>query len=383
MDFTFSDEQQMVIDEARHFAQKELAPTVEEFDRRGEPNLAALKKLGQLGYLGMAIPEAYGGSNVGAIACAGALLEIAKEDAGTAVAMSVHNSVVSETIVLYGTDAQKSRTLPRLASGEAIGCFALTEANSGSDPGGLQMTATPDGDHYLLNGVKTFVTNGAIADVIIVFALTDKARQAKGISAFVLPKETPGVSVGKHEDKMGIRSASCTELLFDNCRLPLEARLGEENKGLKIALSVLDGGRIGITAQAVGIAMAAYQEALRHAKDRTLNGKPIADFQSLQFMLADMATEIEVARTMLFRVAWMKQSGVARFSKEVSMAKLFASEMSHRVCHKALQIHGGYGYMKDYKIERLYRDQRITEIYEGSSEIQRYIIARSVLGEPA
>jgi len=380
MDFSLNDVQQMVIEEARKFAEKELAPKVEEFDRQGEVNLAALKELGKIGYLGMLLPEEYGGCQAGAVAYAGSMLELAKGDPGMAVTVGVHNSVVNETILRYGSDAQKEKFLPKLASGEFIGCFALTEVNAGSDPAALEAWAERRGEHYVLNGTKVFVTNGGIADVVIVFALTDREKKAKGISAFLLEKGTEGLRVGKHEDKMGIRSASCTELIFEECQLSPAALLGEENKGLKIALSVLDGGRIGIAAQAIGIAEAAFQDALLYAKQRVLGDKPIADFQAIRFMLADMATEIEVAKAMLFKAAWLKEAGQVPFTQEASMAKLFASEMSHRVCHKALQIHGGYGYMKDYRIERLYRDQRITEIYEGTSEIQRHIISRNLLG---
>jgi butyryl-CoA dehydrogenase len=244
----------------------------------------------------------------------------------------------------------------------------------------LRLSAVPAGDAYVLNGTKNFTSSGGFAEVIVVFAQTDNKRGSKGISAFVLNNNTPGFEVGKHENKMGIRSASCTELVFDNCRLPADSLLGEKDMGLRIALTVLDGGRIGIAAQAIGIAEAAFEEALQYSQERIQFKKPISDFEAIRFMLADMATEIELAKTMLFRVAWMKESGQKRFTKEAAMLKLFASEMSHRVCHKALQIHGGYGYMKDYKIERLYRDQRVTEIYEGTSEIQRLVIAREIIG---
>jgi alkylation response protein AidB-like acyl-CoA dehydrogenase len=317
---------------------------------------------------------------VGAVAYAGSMLELSKGDAGTSVAVSVHNSLANESIIKFGTQEQKTRFLPRLATGEWIGCFSLSEADAGSDPGSLRLTAEPDGGGFVLNGTKNFTTSGGFADLIVVFAQTDKEKGSRGISAFILKNDTPGFSVGKHENKMGIRSASCTELVFNDCHLPAEALLGKRNQGLKIALTVLDGGRIGIAAQAIGIAEAAYDEALKYSRERFQFKQPISDFQVIRFMLADMATEIEVARTMLFRVAWMKESGKKKFTKEAAMLKLYASEMSHRVCHQALQIHGGYGYMKDYKVERLYRDQRITEIYEGTSQIQKYVIAREILG---
>lgn len=381
MDFSFNEDQKMVIDGARRFAREKLAPFVAELDEKAEVNLKALKELGRLGYLGMTLPEEFDGSNAGAIAYAASMIEFSKIDAGTAVAVSVQNSLVNDAILTFGTEEQKKKFLPKLAAGEWIGCFTLTEANSGSDPGSLRTSATRDGGDFVISGTKNFTTNGGIADVMIVFAQTCKEKGAKGISAFLLTKDIPGFKVGKHENKMGIRSSSTTEMVFDNCRVPAASLLGEENKGLKIALTTLDGGRIGIAAQAVGIAEGALDEAVRYAKERVQFGRPIAELEGLQFMLADMATEVEVAKTMLYRVAWMKESHSGKFTKEAAMIKLYASEMAHRVCHKALQVHGGYGYMKEYRIERLYRDQRITEIYEGTSEIQRCVISRSLLGE--
>jgi butyryl-CoA dehydrogenase len=381
MDFELSEEQKMVIDGARKFAEKELAPVVEELDAKQETNLAALKTLGELGYLGMTVPEEYGGTGIGAVAYAGAMIELSKVDAGTAVGVSVQNSLVNDAILMFGSEEQKRRFLPKLTSGEWFGCFSLTEAGAGSDPGALRAVAVRDGQEYVLNGTKNFTTNGGFADVIIAFFTTDREKGAKGISAFLIPKEAPGFAVGKHENKLGIRTSNTTEMIFTDCRIPAGNLLGQENRGLSIALGTLDCGRIGIAAQAVGIAEAALQESVRYAKQRVQFGKPLAEFESLQFMMADMAVDVEVAKTMLYRAAWMKDSGAKRFTKESAIAKLFASEMAHRVCHKALQIHGGYGFMKDYKVERLYRDQRITEIYEGTSEIQRLVIARSLLSE--
>ncbi|MDD5210020.1 MAG: acyl-CoA dehydrogenase family protein [Elusimicrobiales bacterium] len=381
MDFTFNEEQKMVIDGARRFAKEKLAPFAAELDEKAEVNIKALKELGRLGYLSMTLPEEYDGSNAGAVAYAASMIEFSKADAGTSVAVSVQNSLVNDAILTFGTDEQKKKFLPKLASGEWIGCFTLTEANSGSDPGSLRTSATRDGDHFVISGTKNFTTNGGIADVMVVFAQTCKEKGSKGISAFLLTKDIPGFKVGKHENKMGIRSSSTTEMVFDNCRVPAASLLGEENKGLKIALTTLDGGRIGIAAQAVGIAEAALEEAVRYSKERVQFGRPISELEGIQFMIADMATEVEVAKTMLYRVAWMKESHSGKYTKEAAMIKLYASEMAHRVCHKALQVHGGYGFMKEYKIERLYRDQRITEIYEGTSEIQKCVIARSVLGE--
>jgi butyryl-CoA dehydrogenase len=381
MDFELSEEQKMVIEGAKKFAEKELAPMIEELDAKQEPNIAALKALGELGYLGMTVPEEYGGSGVGAVAYAGAMIELSKVDAGTAVGVSVQNSLVNDAVIMFGSEEQKKEYLPKLASGEWLGCFSLTEAGAGSDPGSLRAVAVRDGDAYVLNGTKNFTTNGEFADLIIAFFSTDREKAAKGISALLIPKDTPGFEVGKHENKLGIRSSSTTEMVFTDCRIPAKNILGQENRGLNVALATLDCGRIGIAAQAVGIAEGALEEAVRYAKERVQFGKPLAEFEVLQFMLADMAVDLEVAKTMLYRAAWMKDSGAKRFTKEAAIAKLFASEMSHRVCHKALQIHGGYGFMKDYKIERLYRDQRITEIYEGTSEIQRLVIARAVLSE--
>jgi butyryl-CoA dehydrogenase len=380
MDFSLSEEQLMIIEGAKRFAQERLAPQAEELDRKGESNVDALRELGKLGYMGMIVPAEYGGSQVGAVAYAGSMVEFSKADAGTSVALSVHNLLVNDALLKFGTERQKNQYLHRLARGEWIGCFSLSEAGAGSDAGSLRLSAVPAGDAYVLNGTKNFTSSGGFAEVIVVFAQTDNKRGSKGISAFVLNNNTPGFEVGKHENKMGIRSASCTELVFDNCRLPADSLLGEKDMGFRIALTVLDGGRIGIAAQAIGIAEAAFEEALQYSQERIQFKKPISDFEAIRFMLADMATEIELAKTMLFRVAWMKESGQKRFTKEAAMLKLFASEMSHRVCHKALQIHGGYGYMKDYKIERLYRDQRVTEIYEGTSEIQRLVIAREIIG---
>ncbi|MBI5623797.1 MAG: acyl-CoA dehydrogenase family protein [Elusimicrobia bacterium] len=379
MDFELSDDQRMAVEEARRFAVEKLGPGAAERDEKAEVDVKLLKQLGELGYLGMTLPEAYGGTALGAVAYAGSMIEIAKMDAGVAVAMSVQNSLVNDAIEHFGTEAQKAEYLPKLAAGEWIGCFSLTEAGAGSDPASMRTTAVKDGDGYVLNGTKNFTTNGAIADAVIVFTRVDIGGKP-GISAFLVKKGTPGFSVGKHENKMGIRSSSTTEMVFTKCRVPKEALLGEEGKGLKIALTTLDGGRIGIAAQAVGIAEAALEESVRYAKERTQFGKPIGELEGIQFMLADMATDVELAKTMLFRVAWMKDSGKKRYTKEAAMLKLFASEMAHRVCHKAIQVHGGYGFMKEFKVERLYRDQRITEIYEGTSEIQRYVIARNLLG---
>ncbi|MBM3310911.1 MAG: acyl-CoA dehydrogenase [Candidatus Aminicenantes bacterium] len=381
MDFEFSEVQDMVIAGARDFAREKIAPAAEKYDERQEVNLEALRELGQLGYLGMTVPEEYGGTGLGAVAYVGAMIEFSKADSGVSVGVSVQNSLVNDAVMMFGTEEQKKLFLPKLAAGEWLGCFSLTEAGAGSDPGSLRASAVREGDHYVLNGTKNFTTNGGFADVIIAFFQTDRDKGARGISAFLLRNDVPGFAVGKHENKLGIRSSSTTEMVFTDCRVPASALLGQENKGLSIALATLDCGRLGIAAQAVGIAEAALDESVKYAKERAQFGKKLAEFQAIQFMLADMATEVEVAKTMLYRVAAMKDAKIKKFTKESAMIKLFAAEMSHRVCHKALQIHGGYGFMKDYKVERLYRDQRITEIYEGTSEIQRVVISRAVLGD--
>lgn len=380
MDFGLSEEQRLICDEARKFAEGRLAPVVQELDEKQEVNFAAIKELGALGFLGMTVPAVYGGTELGAVAYAGVMIELSKIDAGTAVAVSVQNSLVNDTIIHWGTDEQKSTYLPKLATGEMMGCFSITEGGAGSDPGSLKASAVRDGDSFVLNGTKNFTTNGGFADLAIAFFQTDHDKGAKGISAFLVPTSTPGFSVGKHENKLGIRTSSTTEMVFTDCRVPATALLGVENKGLNVALTTLDGGRIGIAAQAVGIAAGAMNEAIKYAKERSQFGQKLAEFQALQFMIADMATDVEVATTMLYRVASMKDKHV-RHSKESAMIKLFASEMAHRVCHKALQIHGGYGFMKEFPVERLYRDQRITEIYEGTSEIQRVVIARAMLAD--
>lgn len=380
MDFSTSEEHRLIWEEAKKFAERTLAPDVQELDERQEVNLPAIKVLGTLGFLGMTVPPEYGGTALGALAYAGVMIELSKVDAGTSVAVSVQNSLVNDTVVKWGTEEQKHEFLPKLATGEFIGCFSITEAGAGSDPGSLKATAVRDGDHFVLNGTKNFTTNGGIADLIIAFFQTDLAKGAKGISAFLVPSITPGFKVGRHENKLGIRTSSTTEMVFNDCRVPASSLLGQENKGLNVALTTLDGGRIGIAAQAIGIAEGALEEAIKYAKDRSQFGQKLAELQALQFMIADMATEIELARTMLYRVAWMKDNHI-RHTKESAMIKLYASEMAHRVCHKALQIHGGYGYMKEYRVERLYRDQRITEIYEGTSEIQRIVIARAMLAD--
>lgn len=380
MDFNLSEEHLLICQEAKRFAEGRLAPVVQELDERQEVNMEAVKELGELGFMGMTVPENLGGTSLGALAYVGVMIELSKVDAGTSVAVSVQNSLVNDTICKWGTESQKTEYLPKLATGEWMGCFSLTEAGAGSDPGSLKATAIRDGDDFILNGTKNFTTNGGFADVIIGFFQTDLDKGSKGISAFLVPSSTPGFRVGRHENKLGIRTSSTTEMVFENCRVPASSLLGVENKGLNVALTTLDGGRIGIAAQAVGIAEGALDEAIRYMKERRQFGQRLADFEVLQFMIADMATEVEVAKNMLYKVAWMKDNNI-KHTKESAMVKLYCAEMAHRVCHRALQIHGGYGFMKEFRVERLYRDQRITEIYEGTSEIQRLVIARAMLAD--
>jgi butyryl-CoA dehydrogenase len=328
--------------------------------------------------MGMMVPEDLGGAGLDAVSYALVIEEIAKADASTAVTVAVNNSLVCGVFLQFGSDEQRKKFLPPLAKGEKLGSFALTEPEAGTDAGNVQTTAVLDGDQYVVNGTKTFITNGGLAGTVLVFASTNKELKAKGLSCLVVEKETPGFSVGSREKKMGMRAADVSELIFEDCRVPKENLIGQEGEGLKIGLTALDSGRISIAAQAVGIAQAAFQEALEYSKQRQQFGQPICQFQAIQFMLADMATRIEAARLLTYRAAHLKDQG-ARFSSQASMAKLYASEAATWVCTKALQIHGGYGYMKDYAVERYFRDARLTEIYEGTSEAQRMVIARGLL----
>ena len=316
----------MIIEEARKFAAKKLAPFVEDLDEKQEANIAAIRELGELGYMGLTVPEQYGGTNMGGVALAAAELELSKVDPGTAVSLAVQNTLVNYPILTFGNDAQKDQFLPKLATGEWLGCFGLTEANAGSDPAGMKTTAKRDGDFYILNGSKIFITNGGIANVAIVFAVTSLEKGVKGISAFIVKSDMPGFLVGKHENKMGIRTSNTTELIFTDCRVPAENLLGEVDKGFEIALATLDVGRIGIAAQAIGIAEGAFDAAVKYAKERKQFGAPLSALPTIQFCLAEMATDIEVAKSMLFRTAWLKDSGAKRFSKEAAMIKLFAEK---------------------------------------------------------
>jgi len=378
MDLTLSEEQEMMRKMVRDFAQKEVAPIAAEIDEKGEVPFANIKKMAQLGLLGLTVSEEYDGGGADAVSYVIAIEELSKACASTAIVVAVQNSLVCAGIEKFGTEKQKEKFLRPLARGEKVGAFALTEPGAGCDAAALLTTAIRDGDAYVINGRKHFITNGGFADITILLAMTDKAQGYRGISAFIIEKGTKGFSVGKEEHKMGIRGSNTCELLFDDVRVPEANRLGEEGQGFKIAMTVLDAGRVGVAAQAVGIAQAAYESAVEYSKQRIQFGQPISQFQAIQWMLADMATRIEAARLLTYSAALKKEAG-ERFSKEASMAKLFASETAVWVADRAVQIHGGYGYMKEYSVERNYRDAKITEIYEGTSEVQRMVIARDII----
>ena len=378
MDIDLTEEQRQVRDLCRDFAAKELRPNARRWDRDHEFPAAAVKKLGEMGLMGIAVPPEWGGAGMDNVSYALAMEEISAGCAGTGVITSVSNSLYCDPVLKFGTDEQKKEFLAPFARGDRLGAFALTEPMSGSDAAEMRTLAERRGGDYVLSGSKNFITNGPQADVILVFAMTDRARKHKGISAFLVPTDAKGFARSKPDEKVGIRASGSCTLYLEGCAIPERYRLGAEGDGFKIAMATLDGGRIGIAAQALGIARVAFEEAAAYAKERKAFGQPITQFQAIQFMLADMATEIDAARLLVWRAAALKDRGV-RHSPESAMAKLYASEMSERVTSKALQIHGGYGYVKEYDVERHWRDSRITEIYEGTSEIQRLVIAASVL----
>jgi butyryl-CoA dehydrogenase len=378
MDIELSEEQRQVRDLCREFADAELKPHARRWDAEHTFPRQAVQKLGEMGLLGVAVPAEWGGAGMDSVSYAVAMEEISRGCAGTGVILSVNNSLYCDPVLKYGTDEQKREFLQPFARGEKLGAFALTEPMSGSDAAEMRTTAAPRGEDYVLSGSKNFITNGPQADVVLVFAMTDPAKAHKGISAFLVPADAKGFTRGKPDDKVGIRASGTCTVFFEDCVVPRRFRLGQEGDGFKIAMSTLDGGRIGIAAQALGIARAAHEEAVAYAKERKAFGKPIASFQAIQFMLADMATEIDAARLLVWRAATLKDKGV-RFSAEAAMAKLFASEMSERVTSKAMQVHGGLGYMKECDAERHWRDSRITEIYEGTSEIQRIVISSALI----
>lgn len=372
-----TEEHQMIRDALRAFSQERLAPNAARWDKEHYFPKAELKELAALGAFGVAVPERLGGAGLDYVSLALVLEEIAAGDGGTSTIISVNNCPVCSIGMMYANDAQKERWLRPLAQGEMLGAFALTEPHTGSDASALRTTATREGEHYVINGAKQFITSGKYADVAIVMAVTDKAAGKKGISAFWVPTDTPGYVVAGLEQKMGQHSSDTAQIVFDNCRIPRENRIGEEGQGYKIALSGLEGGRIGIASQSVGMARAAFEAALSYAKDRESFGKPIFEHQSVQFKLSEMATQIEAARQLILHAAAMKDAGLPCL-KEAAMAKLFASEMAERVCSDAIQVHGGYGYVSDFPVERIYRDVRVCQIYEGTSDIQKILIARAL-----
>ena len=379
MKLELTDEQQMIQAMAREFADKEVKPIAAELDREARVPHETVKRMGELGLLGIFIPEAWGGSGADTVSYALALSEVARACASHAVIMSVNNSLYCEPLYKFGTDAQRNEFLRPAAAGREFGAFALTEPEAGSDATNQNTLAVRDGDHYVINGRKLFVTSGREAAVVVVFCQTDRSRAHHGISAFLVRRGTPGFQVAKVEEKLGLRASDTAELVFTDCRVPVSCRLGEEGQGFTIAMKSLDGGRIGIAAQALGIAMGAYERARAYALERHAFGVPIAQHQMVQWMLADMATSIEAARLLTLRAAWLKDAGEP-YGIASAKAKLFASEMAMKVATDAVQVHGGYGFIKDYEVERYFRDAKITQIYEGTSQIQKLVIARDVLG---
>ncbi|HNR38079.1 MAG TPA: acyl-CoA dehydrogenase family protein [Acidobacteriota bacterium] len=381
MRFELTEDQELIRNTIRDFAEHEVRPGAAARDRDSDFPADLLKQLGGMGFMGAVIPVEYGGADIDSIAYALVIEELARVDASLAVTVAVHNSVGAYPIVRWGTEEQKRRYLPPMAAGQALGAFALTEPQAGSDAANLKCRAVRDGDRYIVNGVKAWCTNGPVADTIVLMAVTDPGQGSKGISAFILEADTPGFQAGTIEDKMGLRSSKTSELVLDNCAIPAANRLGNEGDGLKVALSVLCASRTGIGAQAVGIAQGAFEEALRYAKVREAFGQPLAGFQATQFKLADMATRIEAARLLVLYAASRTEDVDRRIFRYSSMCKLFASEMANEVVAQAVQIHGGYGFSREYPVERFYRDARVTTIYEGTSEIQRLVIARELLKE--
>ncbi len=377
MDFNLGEDQLLISEAAREFAEKKLMPIAEKMDEEEKVPEEIYQELAELGYFGMLLPEEYGGLELDTLSYACAMEELARGSAAVMVGLSVHNSLVCSAILEHGTDEQKKKYLEKLASGEIIGSYCLSEPNSGTDAGSLKTLAEETDDGYVLNGTKSWITSAGFAGIFIVFALTDKSLGPKGISCFIVDKDTPGLKLGQKEKKMGLKPSDTREVSFMDCKIPKDALLGEKNKGFKIALSLLDNGRIGIAAQAVGIAQAAFEEAYKYAHEREQFGQPIANFQAIQFKLSDMALKIEAARLLTHKAAVLKDQE-RRASKYCSMAKLAASECANWVANQAVQIHGGYGYVKEYPVERYFRDARVTEIYEGTSEAQRMVIYRNL-----
>ncbi len=378
MDFALSETQEITRKTVRNFAEQEIVPHSRAFDESQEFPHAWAKKMGELGLMGVFVPEKYGGAGLDTVCYAITIEELSRADASAGVIAAVCNGLVCEPLLHYGTEDQKHKYLEPVARGDWIGAYALTEAGSGSDAAAMRTTATRERDEWILNGTKAFATNASVAKIVVVYARS--GRQKHDISAFIVPTDAAGFSVLKKEDKMGIRASDTVSLGLDGVRIPKENLLGQEHKGFTIAMATLDGGRIGIAAQALGIGQRALEESTKYAKEREAFGQKIGDFQAIQWKLADMATEIEAARLLTYRAALLQGLG-RRHTYESSVAKLFASEAAHRAVDSAVQIHGGYGFIKDYVVEKLYRDQRVTEIYEGTSEVQRLVIARAVLGK--
>ncbi len=381
--FTLSDEHKMIQKAARDFAEKEIKPIAAEFDESGEFPSETIKKMGEMGFMGIEVPEEYGGSGMDTLSYVLALEEICKVDASHGTIMSVNNSLFNYAFMNFGTEEQKQKFMVPVAKGEKIGAYSLTEPMSGSDAGTMSSRAVREGDEYIINGRKSWVTGGPVADYVLLYTMTDPEKKHRGVTAFIIDAEQPGFIRAKKEPKMGIRASATSEIVFENYRCPVAHRLGEEGEGFKIAMTVLDAGRIGIGAQALGIAEAAYEASIEYAKEREAFGKKIGQFQGISFKLADMKTRIEASRLLLYQAAFAKENNKVtgnRFTLEASMAKLFASETAMFCAHAAVQIHGGMGYSKEYPVERYFRDAKITEIYEGTSEIQRMVIARLETG---
>ncbi len=381
--FPLTEEHESIRQAARNFAQKELAPVAAEFDESGEFPSVTIKKMGEMGFMGIEVPEDYGGAGMDTLAYVLALEEICKVDAAHGTIMSVNNSLFCNGIMKFGTQAQKQKYVTAVASGKAVGAYSLTEPMSGSDAGTMRSRAVRDGNGYVINGRKSWVTSGPVADYVVLFTMTDPEKKHRGITAFLIETNKPGFVRGKKEPKLGIRASATSEILFEDYRCSMEDRLGEEGEGFKIAMAVLDAGRIGIAAQALGIAEAAYEASVQYAKEREAFGSKIGEFQGISFKIADMKTRIEASRLLVYNAALAKERAKStgeRFTQEAAMAKLFASETAMFAAHTAVQIHGGMGYSKELPVERYFRDAKITEIYEGTSEIQRLVIARNELG---
>jgi len=381
VDFSFTDEQQQLRKSIREFAEGEIAPHVMEWDEVSHFPLEIMPKLAEMGLLGVIFPEQYGGAGLGYIEYVIAIEELSRVDGSIGIIVAAHNSLFSNHIYKFGTEAQKQKYLVPLAQGRKIGAWSLTEPEAGSDAGGTRTTARRDGDHYLLNGSKTFTTNGHYADTCVAMAVTDKSKNSHGISAFILEKGMPGFRPGKKENKLGLRASDTSEVIFTDCHVPTANLLGSEGEGFTGSLAILDGGRISIAALALGMAQGALGAATSYAKQRKQFGKTISEFQAIQFKLADMATEVEAARLLVYQAAWHADQKSLRFTRESSMAKLFASEVAVRVANECVQIHGGYGFIKDYPAEKFYRDVKLCTIGEGTSEIQKLVIARQLLGK--